>query len=198
LLTLKRLGFDTYGVEPSEKAASMGREKFGLDIKTGTLLDHKFPDNYFHYITMNDVLEHLHNPIEVLSEAKRILHPDGMIMIRTPNMDSYGYQRFGKNWGPLETPRHLILYSRQSISGLADKIGLKLKRFSNIHGKYYFYWSLEYEIRSKNNNNKDFGTTGQYTIPQKLYIKALDLYERLLILSGKDAGEELQAILTKQ
>jgi 2-polyprenyl-3-methyl-5-hydroxy-6-metoxy-1,4-benzoquinol methylase len=198
LLILKKLGFETYGIEPSEKAASFGREKLRLDIKTGTLLDHKFPDNYFHFITMNHVLEHLHNPVEVLSEAKRILHPDGMIMIRTPNMDSYGYQRFGKNWGPLETPRHLILYSKQSIAGLADKTGLILKRFSTTHARSLLYWSLEYEMRSKNNNNKDFGLTGQYTIFQKLYINALDLYERLLILSGNDAGEELQAVLVKR
>ncbi len=195
---LREFGWNVYGVEPSEKAAKIGKEKFGLDIRTGTLLDHKFPENDFHFITMNHVLEHLYNPVEVLSEAKRILRPDGMILIRTPNINAYGYKRFGKNWGPLETPRHLMLYSKQSISELAYKTELKLKTFSTIHVRSSLYWSLEYEIRDRNNNHQDFGTTGQYTTSQKLYINALDLYEKLLILSGKNAGEELQAILVKE
>ena len=198
LIILKDLGLKVYGVEPSEKAANIGREKLGVDIKTGTLLDHKFPDNYFHFITMNHVLEHLHNPVEVLSEANRILHPNGMLRIQTPNIDAYGYKRFWKNWFPIDTPRHLIIYSKQSIAGLADKTGLKLKAFSTTHTRSVLYRSLEYEIRDKNNNYKDFGTTGQYTFSQKLFINALDLYERMLILSGKDAGEELQAVLAKK
>ncbi len=196
LIILNDLGFKVYGVEPSEKAASIGREKFGFDIKTGTLLDHRFPDNYFHFITMNHVLEHLHNPVEVLSEVKRILHPDGMIRIQTPNIDAYGYKRFGKNWLPLDTPRHFIIYSKQSITQLADKTGLKLKAFSTTGTRSVLYRSLEYEIRSKS-NIKDFGFTGQYTALQKLLINALDIYERMLILTGKEAGEELQAVLTK-
>ena len=195
---LKEFGWDVYGIELSEKAADIGRNKFGLNIKTGTLLDHNFPDNYFHFISMNHVLEHLHNPVDVLSEAKRILHPDGMIAIRTPNINSFGYKRFGKNWLAIDTPRHLIIYSKQGITKLAGKTGLKLERFSISHTINVLYASLEYEIRDKNNNYKDFGTTGQYTFYQKLYINALDLYERMLILLGKDAGEELQAILMKK
>ncbi len=197
LLILKKLGFEATGIEPSEKAGSIGRKNVGLDIKTGNLLEHKFPNNYFNLITMNHVLEHVHNPVEVLLEVKRILHPDGMITIRTPNMDSFGYKRFGKNWVPIDTPRHLIIYSRQSIAELAGKTGLKLERFTMSHAINVLYRSLEYQMRDKEGNNKDFGFTDRYTIFQKLLINALDLYERMLILSGKDAGEELQAVLTK-
>ncbi len=195
---LKRLGFQAYGIEPGEIAASFGRNNFGLDIKKGTLLDYTFPDNYFHFITMTHVLEHIHNPVEVLIEAKRILRPDGMIVIRTPNIASYGYKRFGKNWLPIETPRHLILYSKESVVELADKTGLKLHTFSTTHVKGILFWALGYSVRDKNKNNKDFGFPEQFTIPQKLFINILDLYERVLILSGKDVGEELQAVLVKR
>ncbi|MGC8580403.1 MAG: class I SAM-dependent methyltransferase [bacterium] len=196
LRILREFGWDVYGIEPSERASEIGRKQFGLNIKTGTLLDYKFPDNYFHFISMNHVLEHLHNPVEVLSEAKRILHPDGIIAIRTPNMNSFGYRRFGKNWLPIDTPRHLIIYSKQSITKLASQTELITKILSTATSN--LYGSLEYEIRDKNNNYKDFGITGKYTFSQKLYINALDLYERMLILLGKDAGEELQAILVKR
>ena len=195
---LREFGWDVYGIEPSEKAADVGRNKFGLNIKTGTLLEHNFPDNYFHFISMNHVLEHLNNPVELLSEAKRILHPDGVIAIRTPNMNSFGYKRFGKNWLPVDTPRHLIIYSKQSITKLANQTELIAKALSTTTSNLIAYGSLEYEIRNKNNNYKDFGITRKYTFSQKLYINALDMYERMLIFLGKDAGEELQAVLVKR
>ncbi|MCL5276202.1 MAG: class I SAM-dependent methyltransferase [Deltaproteobacteria bacterium] len=43
LRILRELGWDVYGIEPSERAAEIGRKQFGLNIKTGTLMDHKFP-----------------------------------------------------------------------------------------------------------------------------------------------------------
>ena len=198
LRILREFGWDVYGIEPFERVAEIGRKQFGLNIKTGTLLDHNFPDNYFHFISMNHVLEHLHNPVEVLSEAKRILHPDGMISIRTPNMNCFGYKRFGKNWLYIDTPRHLIIYSKQSITQLANQTKLIIKAFSTAYSISGLYSSLTYKIRDKNRNNKDFGTTGEYTFSQKLYINTLDLHERMLILLGKDAGEELQVVLVKK
>ena len=198
LLNLKKLGFEVHGIEPSEKAASFGRERLGLDIITGTLLDHKFPDNYFYIITMNHVLEHLNNPIETMKEARRILHPDGMILIRTPNINSFGYKMFGRNWLHIDTPRHLIIYSKRSIEQLANQTELIIKVFSTGNSIAGLYSSLEYATRDKNNNHQNSDITGQYTFFQKLFINALDLYERMLILLGKDAGEELQAVLVKK
>ena len=198
VLTLEKLGYEAYGIEPSEYAARIGKENFGLNIKTGTLLDHKFPDNYFHLITMNHVLEHLYNPVETLKEIKRILHPGGIVLIRTPNMDSYGYKKFKNNWGPLETPRHLMLYSSKSLSTLAEITGLRVKSHLTLTANPSLFWSLEYQVRQRNGTDTSFGRTGIITSSQKLYINLLGLYEKYLVLLGKPYGEELQAVLVKR
>ncbi len=194
---LRNLGWEVYGVEPSENAANKGREKFGLDIRTGTLFDHKFPDNYFHFITMTHVLEHIHNPVETMKEVKRILHPDGELIIRTPNMGSLGYKRFGKNWGPLETPRHLILYSYKSLSALSDLAGLQIRKLITVHEKVRLYWSLEYEEKAAKGTG-DFGIKERYTLIQNLKANLIDAHESVLIGIGRNAGEELQAVLAKK
>ena len=196
LFGLKNRGYEAYGIEPSDNAAKIGREQLGLNIKTGTIFDYKFPNNYFHLITMNSVLEHIHNPVEVLTELKRILHPDGIITIKTPNMDSFGYERFGKNWGPLETPRHLILYSEKSLTNLCNLAGLQVKYFNTVHGIGLLYWSLAYETMAKK-GIKEFSPNGTYSLFQKIQINVLDLYERLLISMNKPIGEELLAVLRK-
>ena len=197
LRILRNLGWEVYGVEPSEKAVNAGRKEYGLDIRAGTLLDHRFPDNYFNFISMNHVLEHLPNPIETFAELKRIVHPDGMIVIRMPNIDSYVYRRFVKNSYHIDTPRHLILYSKTSFSYLCHITGLQIKNFLTSSSFHVFYESLEYEKRD-NMGKHGSKTKDDYPLFERIMIKTLNLYVNFLILSGKSAGDELQAVLVKR
>lgn len=48
------------------------------------LMPWPFADGAFDYAIMNDVIEHLVNPIKVLEETWRILSPGGTLKIRTP------------------------------------------------------------------------------------------------------------------
>ncbi|MBI1192072.1 MAG: methyltransferase domain-containing protein [Bacteroidetes bacterium] len=46
-----------------------------------------FPDNYFHYVLLNEVFEHLRiNPIQTLREINRVVHPNGKLILTTPNL----------------------------------------------------------------------------------------------------------------
>ena len=52
-------------------------------------------------------LEHVHDPQEVLSEARRTLAPGGKLIVATPNIDSLPFRWFGHAWYGLDLPRHL-------------------------------------------------------------------------------------------
>jgi 2-polyprenyl-3-methyl-5-hydroxy-6-metoxy-1,4-benzoquinol methylase len=193
MLTLQKLGFEVYGIEPAEKPAQAGREQFGLNIKVGTLLDYKFPDNYFHLITMIHVFEHIHNPIEILKEAKRILHPNGKIIIKMPNADSLGYKKFKYNWMHLDFPRHFIIYREKTIKSLIDIVGLKLEKYMTITRKHNLFGSLRYYL---NDDNIRTGTIN-FSLFQKITVELVNLQETVLIMTGKHVGEEMQVVLTK-
>jgi SAM-dependent methyltransferase len=48
-----------------------------------------FKDNEFHLILFNEIFEHLRiNPIATLREINRVLHPDGILILTTPNLYS--------------------------------------------------------------------------------------------------------------
>lgn len=196
LRILREFGWDTFGIEPSETAAESGKKQFGLNIVTGTVLDHKFPDNYFHVISMNHVLEHLHNPVQVLTEIKRIVRTDGTIAIRTPNMDSFGYKIFGKNWLHIDTPRHLMLYSKDSFSWLCKKVGLDIQYFDTAPGSNVLASSLEYARRDKK-GLQDTGIRNTYLLSQNVYSAILNLIEKVFIALGSPAGDELQVVIKK-
>jgi ubiquinone/menaquinone biosynthesis C-methylase UbiE len=48
-----------------------------------------FPDGYFEFITCFEVIEHVKNQEEILSELSRVLSPTGTLLISTPNKAEY-------------------------------------------------------------------------------------------------------------
>lgn len=75
-----------FGLEVSETAAVLSVKK-GVKVIRWDINDIPFPfkDKGFEAVTMTDVLEHVINPISLLQEAKRILKPDGKLVVLVPN-----------------------------------------------------------------------------------------------------------------
>ena len=71
----EKLGFNAYGIEISEYASSIAKNKFGKEkIYNGTLETCGFKNNYFNLITMCDVIEHIKDPISTLKIVNRLLN----------------------------------------------------------------------------------------------------------------------------
>ncbi|HPS90826.1 MAG TPA: class I SAM-dependent methyltransferase [Methanothrix sp.] len=121
---MRRLGWEVVGVEPDEKAASVAVEKLELEVFCGSLKDAKFPDGHFDAITMNHVIEHATDPLELLKECRRILRPGGKLVVVTPNIESLGRRVFGNAWLHWDPPRHLFLFSSEILRKLAELAGL--------------------------------------------------------------------------
>lgn len=68
------IGFNPYGIEISEYASSIAKNKFGEKrIYTGTLENHNFDEDSFDVITMCDCIEHVEDPISVLTLSNQLL-----------------------------------------------------------------------------------------------------------------------------
>lgn len=128
LLTLKKQGWQTYGIEQSPKSSKYARDVLHLEVNTGDLLDSKYQAEFFDVITMWHSLEHLYEPILTLKEAKRILKDDGLLIIAVPNVDSFAAKVFKKYWYQLEIPIHLIAFTPDSITRMLDAAGFKAKK----------------------------------------------------------------------
>ena len=59
---------------------------WGMDIIYGDKLSdlYIFSNNFFDYVTMLAVIEHLNQPLNIFSEIHRILKPDGRFIFTTP------------------------------------------------------------------------------------------------------------------
>ena len=64
---------------------------------------------------MSHVVEHVHNPLELLKGCYQLLKKGGYLWLETPNILSIGHKDFKENWLPLDPPRHLMLFNVDSL-----------------------------------------------------------------------------------
>lgn len=92
----------------------------------------------YDYIIFADVLEHLHDPIRVLTDAKQVLKSDGSIWISIPNVayngiisdlinDKFTYRETG-----LLDDTHLRFFTYHSLAKMIKKCGLKVVNEINL------------------------------------------------------------------
>jgi 2-polyprenyl-3-methyl-5-hydroxy-6-metoxy-1,4-benzoquinol methylase len=125
LQVIKALGWQTVGLEPDPKACEFARS-VGLEVHTGSLQDTTLEPASFDAITLNHVIEHLHDPKSDLEVCLRLLRPGGTLWITTPNLGAIGHRRYGKDWLHLDPPRHLVLFTLKSLEGLIQRAGFEL------------------------------------------------------------------------
>jgi len=127
LWQMRSLGWDVSGVEPDPKSAAQSREA-GLDVREGLLQQQSLPEAHFDAITMNHVIEHLHNPMDTLQQCWKLLKPDGHITVITPNFGSRGHELYGSDWVALDPPRHLVLFTENSLRWMLESCGFTVMR----------------------------------------------------------------------
>lgn len=117
-------GWDTIGVEPSDKAKTIAKSK-GVSFveKTSELDSHTFD-----VITMWHVLEHVPNLDEQIKELKRLLKPKGTLIVAVPNFKSFDAKYYGNFWAAYDVPIHFWHFSKTAIQKLFEKEKMKLEK----------------------------------------------------------------------
>jgi len=122
--------YTVQGVELSEFSSRFARERFGLDVVTGTLHDAAYPDARFDLVTLWDVIEHVSDPAAVLTEVARVLAPGGRVVLTTGDIGSAYARARGAAWHLLTPPWHLYFFSRATLATLAARAGLRVEQIA--------------------------------------------------------------------
>jgi 2-polyprenyl-3-methyl-5-hydroxy-6-metoxy-1,4-benzoquinol methylase len=124
LLTAKNDGWDTVGVEPSERAKNIAIQKGISFVNEISALE----NNSFDVITMWHVLEHVPNLELQIQELKRLLKPTGTLIVAVPNFKSYDAQHYQTFWAAYDVPIHFWHFSKEAIKSLFEKVDMKLEK----------------------------------------------------------------------
>lgn len=139
LVSARDAGWTVTGLDPDPAAAAVARAR-GLDVRTGSLEVLDNASSCFDAITLSHVIEHMHAPRQALDSVHRLLRPGGVVYIDTPNIDSKGASEFGRNWRGLEPPRHLVLFTPDSLAALLQETGfidIDMKRRPSVSFPMY-------------------------------------------------------------
>jgi SAM-dependent methyltransferase len=136
LAEMKHRGWETVGVEISEKAMDYARNILGLTIQPGPMEKADFPDNYFDAVTGFYVIEHLPRPMAFLKQCYRILKPGGLLLLRYPHTTPIKnlLHFFGIKNRLYDLPAHLSDFSPKIIQQCLEKIGFG--KFYHLIGGY--------------------------------------------------------------
>jgi 2-polyprenyl-3-methyl-5-hydroxy-6-metoxy-1,4-benzoquinol methylase len=139
LLTARKLGLETAGVEPSADAAETAR-RAGLNVFTGFLQAARFPDASFDAATLIEVIEHLRDPRSLLAECRRVLRPGGILLVTTPNAGSWTARLMGARWAGFSLTAmggHISFFNPRSIALIAARTGFELARIETRNVRFF-------------------------------------------------------------
>lgn len=136
LMGLAQQGWDVYGTELSPSIAATAKQRFGDRIHIGELEKTPHSEASFDLITFWHVLEHLGDPRKALAEARRLLRPDGTVLVAVPNIQSLQAYLFKQDWLHLDVPRHRWHFDPRTLANLAERCNFKVEQVRHFSTEY--------------------------------------------------------------
>lgn len=119
-------GWDCYGIEPLVMHAIFARAQFGLHIVTDTLSEDTYPAEFFDVVTAFQVFEHLIRPDQELDKIRRILKPQGLVLIEVPNIETLGVKLFGTRHRHF-VQDHVSFFSAKTLTSFVERHDLRVQ-----------------------------------------------------------------------
>ena len=146
LHTAETHGWECIGVEPSEEAKEIARQRTKAQIIKSKELEN-IPEQTFDIITMWHVLEHVDNLKWQVEQLQRLIKPTGRIVIALPNYKSYDGQYYKEKWAAYDVPRHLNHFNRNTIAKIFKTKGLSLTKTEPLFRGAYRGWLSNMKAR---------------------------------------------------
>jgi SAM-dependent methyltransferase len=156
----------------------------GVEFHCGLFYDAPLQADRFDLVTMWHFLEHDYDPLRSLRTARRVLKPDGRLIVEVPRLDSRTFRWFGNRWPGLQAPQHTVLLDRESLLGLVRKSGLEVVDYlpyGAFPAYFYLFTGVAFRILKGRGLNLDKAIY-PYFLGQLLLSPVL-LFERRLNLA---------------
>lgn len=181
---------EVVGVEVVEEVGERARDVLDA-VHLGNIetLDLPYADGYFDCIVCGDVLEHLIDPAAAVRRLKRVLAPDGVLVVSIPNAQFYAVVEMlaGGRWTYMDAGildrTHMRFFTREELERLMAEAGLDVLRLAPL--------SMAGQDRCPRQPDGSL-RLGQITIgrPDAAHYEALLTYQ-YLIVAGHPGGDRL-------
>ena len=183
LTVAEKRGYKAFGVEPVVEASEYANQTLKLNVTNDYFKPGMFDNESFDVIVIDQVLEHLPDPVDFIGNAISLLKPDGVLFLAVPPVDwsrrvlsaslilpthlcnrifsdnDSNISRAIEKYDTFHYPEgHINYFTKKSIMLLADKYDCAVvdELYSNrLRSKYFPFFNL---------------TTGSYIIRKKTHL----------------------------
>jgi 2-polyprenyl-3-methyl-5-hydroxy-6-metoxy-1,4-benzoquinol methylase len=141
----KARGCEVYGVEADANARTIA-DAFGYTVHIGLFDPSLYQTEYFDFVTLDQVIEHVTDPKEFLAGVARVLKPGGTVVVSTPNPSGFGRRLFGARWIHWHIPYHLQYFTLHSMRLLAETVGLEVRAQCTLTHSEWLYFQFMHLI----------------------------------------------------
>lgn len=129
---MRRAGWAVQGTDIDPAVAARIRGRYAIDIDVGELHSLRYAADSFDAVALSQVIEHVHDPRQLLAECRRLLRPGGRLVLSTPNARGLAHRRYGRFWRGLEPPRHLQVFTPQALARCVTDAGLRVRQLQTL------------------------------------------------------------------
>lgn len=118
------MGWKGLGIETAQERARFAVEKYGVSVISEFYQDGKIGSENYDLLTLNHVLEHLPEPLDLL---QKLLDQNAqkLVYIEVPRADSWQAQIAGGNWMHWDIPKHLTHWTEEILVENVEKLGFR-------------------------------------------------------------------------
>ncbi len=147
---------------------------------------------------MSHVIEHVPNPVALLVEAKRVLKPGGRLVVTTPNIQSFGHEKFQDCWWGLDAPRHLQIFSLAALKQCASKAAFPVINVTSSAANADTFMGGSFGfMAAKKANGSGSGSRVEFNFLRGLRSLLLQYQEAKMLHRNPKCGEEAVLICKK-
>lgn len=119
-------GWERYGIELDSRYAQKAQKTYGPRIHIGTLEGYDGPQDFFDVIALQDVLDHMPDPLQALRRCHSLLKADGLLIVKVHDVSCLFAKIMGPKFYAFIPPVHLTYFSRGNLAQALDRSGFKV------------------------------------------------------------------------
>ncbi|MBP5855624.1 class I SAM-dependent methyltransferase [Marivibrio halodurans] len=143
-------GWRLVGVDFSAEAVKRARAD-DIEVIEGRI--EALPENTLNDVgvfVMNQLIEHVEDPGEVLRSCASMLRPGGVLIMETPNHAAWDPRLFrSRYWGCWHAPRHWNIFDAESLGSLAERNGFEVVAEDYTLNPFGWLHSIQYWMRER-------------------------------------------------
>ena len=163
-----RQGATVYALDYATDEVVMTRNTFGAMLEAKEITEKAyggvlrgdatklpFDDNTFDCVVTSEVLEHIQDDVNVISELHRVLKPGGSLGVTVPSWwpEKINWMLSDEYHAPKSVGGHVRIYSATELKAKLRSAGLEVTDSHHAHALHSPYWWLKCAVGPRNDDH---------------------------------------------